>query len=218
MKRLYSLVTISIGCSSLGLDNKQIAERINEAYDGVSGFVIDAQEAEVINKNGSSVYGEISPEGVELLKPHLHLTKEDVFYDLGSGRGCMVFYLFGTTDIKKAVGVELSGTRHNLAMKAKDFLKCYSNFDEQKNRSLEFYNQDMFQAPKNDATVIYVSSTCFSADFMKKLAEDLAKLKKGLRLITLTRLPEGHAFTLKKKLSISMSWSPEGTTTYIYEL
>lgn len=189
---------------------------IEELYNGVSGFGINSDEEEAVRRIGSSpVYGEIKPEAVSQLEEYLKLTAHDVFYDLGSGVGKMVVQIYLDTPVKKSVGIELSPTRSNKAQSVKEKLKQQRLLDPK--RILEFRTEDIMNSDISDATVIYLASTCLSDEYMKKITDRLAQLKKGLRVLTLRKLPPHKDFKEITQLTAPMTWST-GSTIHVYEL
>lgn len=189
---------------------------VSQLYEDRAGYGIDTHEEKLVTDHGSSpTYGEITPEGVDILVQELDVTKDDVFYDLGCGVGKFVLQMYLETPARKSVGVELAPTRIRYAQKVKDKLAEHKRILPDK--EIHFKEENMLDTPLEDATIIYVSSTCFSNDFMKKVVEKLAQLKPGLRLITLTQLPENEHFERVKELTIPMTWS-SSTTAYIHKL
>lgn len=193
-----------------------VKDTIDTLYKNVSGFGISTQDEEVIIKHGgASTYGEITYEGVEQLLKQLSLTKNDVFYDLGSGIGKMVVQVYLSTPVKKSVGIELSAERSQKAALIYEQFKKEGHLKQQ--RTLALLQENFLESDLSDATIIYMASTCFSPEFMEKVTKKLASLKKGLRVITLKKLAENPRFTLLKELTLPMTWSAQ-TTAYIYEL
>lgn len=179
-------------------------------------FSIGADEIATIEESGgNSTYGEITDKGVQMLIHELNPKKSDVFYDLGSGGGRMVLKMYLDSPIHRAVGIELSPTRHAIALKAQEKLKELGQ--EISGKILEFRNADIQKARIQDATIIYVASTCFSDEFMQKLTTKLAALKKGLNVLTLRQLPKHEAFTLVKELRVPMTWGAD-VSVYWYTL
>jgi SAM-dependent methyltransferase len=192
------------------------AKMLTKHYEDRAGYTIEPQEQTAISNAGSSpVYGEITSEGTLMLIKELNINKDDVFYDLGCGVGKLVLQIFLDAGVKKSVGIELAPTRVAYAKKVKEKLKNEGNLDA--GRIIEFHQQDLLDADVHDATVIYIASTCFSDDFMTKVVNKLSKLKPGLRLVTLTRLPILGKFRLAKTVTLPMSWSST-TTAYVYIL
>jgi len=164
-------------------------ELIGQLYKDVDGYNLKEEERDyVLHKGGEPTYGEITYESAQKLLRDLKLTYKDIFYDLGSGVGKMVVQAYVTTPVKKAVGVELANTRAGKALQVKDALSKMGKLD--KNRQLEFYPKSMTEVSLDDATVIYLCSTCFSQDLMKQITDKCLKLKPGLRIITLKKLAD----------------------------
>lgn len=189
---------------------------LNTFYSDIKGYSIDKTDTSNITKTGGDpTYGEITPQAVAILIQNLKLTKDDVFYDLGSGVGKMVVQIYLTTPVKKSVGIELSSIRSKQAQQVKSKLEKANKLIAGK--ELIFLEEDILKSSLDDATVIYVASLCFSNDFMKKLVHKLSKLKKNLKLITLSSLPILEGFKLEKKYALPMSWSTS-TEVYLYIL
>ena len=86
-----------------------------EYSDGLGlGSISEAEAQSIIAVGGNPVYGEISPEGVGILIAALNVTETDTVYDLGSGFGRFLVQTFLEIRVARAVGVELSGKRHEV--------------------------------------------------------------------------------------------------------
>lgn len=188
-------------------------EKLDKVYEGISGFGISDKEVKFIKKaGGAATYGEIKFESAQKLLDYLKPTKDDVFYDLGSGVGKFVLQAYLTTDVKKSVGIELSGTRYELAVKALKATAENDLFDP--NREAKFLNENIITADFSDATIVFTCSTCYSEELMEKIAEKLIKLKPGTKIASLKEFKSGR---LKKieTLKLPMTWSEEASV-YIY--
>jgi precorrin-6B methylase 2 len=193
---------------------------VESLYQGVNAFSIGEHERELFKQAGSeSTYGEITHEALEELIRMLDPQATDVFIDLGSGKGQAPLYMMLRTPIKKACGYELSTTRHNYARQAAEKLKQDNMLDSR--CQLEFYEHDFTKpsAQFDDATIIWMNSTCYPEEVMQKMVKRLATLKPGLRVVTLKKLPdaEQHGFKLMSEHTLPMTWS-KTVTTYIYKL
>jgi len=189
---------------------------LEELYKDKSGFCINTIETSKIeNAGGNATYGEITDEGVQEFIKMTKPTEKDVFYDLGSGIGRMTVKMYLDTPIQKSVGIELADSRHNQALAIKEQLKEKGKLVP--GRTLEFKKGDILKANIADATIIYTASTCFSDEFMKKLTNKLASLKKGLKVFTLRPLAKHESFKLKKEFQLPMTWS-KNVSVYWYEL
>lgn len=198
------------------LTHSEEKDLIKRIYKNINGFSIDPQESTKISEaGGNSTYGEITDEGVLQLIKELNPTKDDVFYDLGSGAGRMVITMHLISPVKKTLGIELASSRHEKAMQAlKDIKK---EIKVHPLRIIDFKNEDLLKFPLHDATIIYTASTCFSDKFMEKLTKKLAQeLPKGAKVLTLRQLAQDSAFNLKKQLQVPMTWS-NNVTVYVYE-
>jgi len=114
---LFQTFTIA-SQSVLHLFSPQRYENFHEAsFRGlISGVSIDDEDLELIEKSGGHAgYGEILPSAISRIFNRLGLTEKQVFIDLGSGTGKIVFQAameFGM----KSYGFELSGNRHEDAL------------------------------------------------------------------------------------------------------
>ncbi len=193
-----------------------IKETIQELYTGISGFGISPEDSKVFaSLECASTYGEITFEAVKTLTEKLNLKDSDVFYDLGCGVGKMVIQVYLSSPVKKSIGIELSSERADKAIKIQQQLNQSNKIA--KERTLAFYKESFLDANLDDATVVYLASTCFPDELMKKITEKLATLKTGLRVITLKKLAENAKFKLVDEFILPMTWS-DSTNAYLYEL
>lgn len=227
-RQITFTMLLLISVTALADTNKKKIERL---YHGITGFGINSQEEKSITQQGGApTYGEITYESLKTLIDDLKLSEKDVFYDLGSGVGKVTIQVFLCSPVRKSGGIELSPTRYNYAQQVKAKLQKPNLLDKTKNklkdigvmskspeRKLEFYNQNIIDADLSDATVIFMCSTCFSDHLMKKLDQKLSKLKKGLRILTLKKLPESSKLKLIKTYTLPMTWS-SGSSVYLYKL
>ena len=194
-------------------DAKKILDKY---YSSVTGFGISIEDQNNITKHGGCpTYGEITEESTAQLIDYLKPKSTDVFVDAGSGIGKVALQFLISSDINKSIGIELSNERHK---KAADILETLKKNNEiPQGKILEFYNQDILDADLSQTTIFFMCSTCFSLDLMKKITDKLAKLKPGMRVITLKQLPANENFKLIHQMDLAMTWSPS-SLVYIYEL
>lgn len=193
------------------LSQRQIMNRI---YKDISGFEIPKKDEQHVKQSaGSPVYGEITMSSIDKLIDHLRMGPKDVFFDLGSGVGKVVIQVAANSKVKKAVGIELSKTRH------RDALTAYKNALEylpKINKRCEFICGDLLDANLKAATVIYTCSTAFSQKFMVEVAKMLLKYKHPFLLITLQDLPRLKGFRELEGMKLNMSWM-RNTSVHFYE-
>lgn len=206
--------------------NKQVMDNL---YNGITGFgIVSPQEKEFIEKGyttkKTSIYGEIPYNSLQIILDNERFGPNDVFYDLGSGVGKVVTQVYLNTPVKKAVGIELSGSRHAGAVKMLKKCKQTDAYNDRRRngktkRTFAFTQQDFLKANINDATIIYMCSTCFPPELMAQLVQKFEKInRQGLRIITLKELPdyEQHAFRFERSYKLPMSWSKQGNTSSVY--
>ncbi|MBI2774875.1 class I SAM-dependent methyltransferase [Candidatus Dependentiae bacterium] len=196
------------------LSNSDSFMIIDDLYKNINGFSISEKERSTIREQGGNpTYGEITHKGAAELLSKLNLKESDVLYDLGSGVGKLVVQV-GLTTPAKVVGIELSKTRHENAVAVQ---KEIERRNLAKKDKITFINKNINDVPLDQATVFFMCSTCFSDELMRSLTEKLGKLKKGLRVVTLRKLPEPHNFKLIELMQLPMTWS-NNTNVYIYQL
>jgi precorrin-6B methylase 2 len=206
---LLSLSIWATSCAKL----PEFKTIMNDLYKDINGFSISAAEASTItNVGGAPTYGEITYESLQEILNDINPVRNDVFYDLGSGVGKVTVQVHLTTPVKKSVGVELSTTRHEQALKIQEELKKRKLLPYRK--ILEFKNEDIAKTNLDDATIIFMCSTCFSDELMRNIIDNAAKSKKKLRIITL-RVINDDRFKLEKTYSLPMTWS-SSTPVYRY--
>ncbi|MDR3549845.1 MAG: hypothetical protein P4L31_00385 [Candidatus Babeliales bacterium] len=209
-------------------DYKNILSGVYKDIDAV----ISPEERECVTKTGGSpVYGEITFDSVNVLLTQLNVTKDDVFYDLGSGLGKFIYQIFLMTPVKKAVGIEFSQSRFDRARSvAGQMPKLYKQtfkfensmrkmfgkpaLEKIKNKSCTFIKGCMLETDFSDATVIFTCSTCFGPEFMEKLALKCATVDK-LRIITLKQFPYNEHVHYTKMFQLAMTWS-SAVPVYMY--
>lgn len=192
-------------------------------YAGISGFGIPtAEEAKITECGGAPTYGEILYESLKTLLDEMPSSniKNGVLYDLGSGVGKVCVQAYLDYPFAKVVGIELSKKRYDASIDILQTLQEQGYID--KNRTLQFLNEDFMKSNISDATVIYMCSTCYSPELMGKLGEKFSKLKPGLQVITLKSMPdyEKYGLELIGEYKLPMTWSKEsgGSPVYVYKL
>lgn len=194
-------------------ENISLRKVLNHVYKDISGFEIPKDDEKAVKSSkGSPVYGEINHTAFNKLLAHLNLSTKDVFYDLGSGVGKVVLHAALATHVKKAVGVELSSTRHQDALEA---LKRATEYKSNLKNRCAFLNSDLMNVDLKEATAIYTCSTAFSQVFMKQVTDRLTHFTHEFRLITLQDLPSTKHFELLEVLKLDMSWIRK-TSVYVY--
>lgn len=143
-----------------------------------SALLARGPSSSVFDMASEFTYGELTVEGVSQLLVDAGARFEEVngrppkvFLDLGSGGGKVVLCVAGMLpNLERAVGVELSAPRHEIARRDLNDL-CLQEPDLDIQDRVYFLQQDVRKAvaPIAAADVIWVSNTCFPAELNKEL-------------------------------------------------
>lgn len=143
----------------------------------------------------SEIYGEVNPNFMNEIIKRVNLTKEDEFWDIGSGIGNLCFQALAQTGCK-AVGVEIREDLHRIAMASRDGFERLllqgvfpSGSDIDLSEHLVFINADAGDADQvkpDKATVVFINNFRFSEETQRKvLSNILPHLSNGTRVVTL---------------------------------
>jgi len=166
------------------------------------------------SSNASSYYGELSKQAVKIFIQESQLTDNDIVCDLGSGAGKMVIQIAIESNAIKVIGIELSPTRYNCAVKSLETLK---NIEEKQNNRNNKYNSnnkikfiegDIIGENWNDATVVYCSWTAFSDELKQKIVEKALIECNNLRWLIVSEEMSWieKRFVMLKDVQIETTW------------
>lgn len=218
MKRFFAFFLSYYSlCFSISAEPADPKAYLQMLYENKGGYTIPSEEAETILKSGGHPqYGEIPFDSAAHILDDINLSRQDVFYDLGSGVGKLVLQVYLTTSAKRSVGVELSKTRFDIAE------NCHKQTLRDDHitvgRELVFLNQNINTVPLSDATVCFISGLTFPHQLIKSIMDKLSALEHGVRVISVLPLPEHKQFTLLKTYNLPMSWAPEGVDVCLYDV
>ncbi len=191
----------------LKFEDSPEARILDELYGELNGYdTTEADEAVVVERSSSAMYGEILPSSTTKLLDYLNLNEDDVFFDLGSGTGKVVIQAAMTTKLRRCVGVELVKNRY-IASAA--VLQVVQSEDRLKTQDVQFLCEDFMETDLAEATIIYSCSTAFSQGLLQKLARRMADLPSNTLFVTLQDLDETPWFLLEEVLSLDMSWGKD---------
>jgi hypothetical protein len=186
-------------------------------YEGKGGYTIPSEEIAAIAKDGGhSQYGEIPYDSSAHILEDLNLSRQDVFYDLGSGVGKLVLQVYLNTPVKRSVGIELSTTRWNIAETSRKQVNKDDHITT--GRDLTFLNQNIRQVPLTDATVCFISGVAFPLPLIQSILDRLGALDHEVKVISILPLPEHKQLRLIKTYNLPMSWAPEGVEVCLYQV
>jgi len=181
---------------------ERLAKKFYGFFSSVKTSIGEGDRALFRTHQSQSTYGFLTFEGMDDMLIDEE-TKEKVFYDLGSGVGkppVAAIMLF--PELQKVVGIELSGERHTYATKAlKELL------DKKVRDKVQLIHGSMLDVDISDADLVYISSLCFSRDFLKRLGSHLDTcLREGTTVMTSKEIPLKRA-ELVSRPQVAMSWN-----------
>ena len=160
-------------------------------------------------------YGEITWDTIlDILAEVQYLGNRTIFYDLGSGTGKAVIgaALLGT--FERVMGIELLEELYKESKKILlDFnkhIRPLASSARQKTL-VDFAHGDLFMHNWSDGDVIFCQTTCFNAELLNRLEEQLHNLKKGSLVITFSKPLISPHFQTIVEHKYPMSWG-EATT------
>ncbi len=192
---------------------KKWEEILNSTYSILpNGYRISPEDRGQIDPNGKgAVYGEMIPEGMNIILDGLNLSEEDTFIDLGSGVGKVVIQVALSRPALKVKGIELSKERFSSSISAKDFIKKFMLHEEKKlwEDKVEFIHGDILKEQMRDVTCAFMCSTCFSDNVIDQCAYRLLESPKLRLIATLSRFSDEceEKFDIVKHVMIPTSWS-----------
>ena len=204
--------------SMVDLDGGDTWEVIEALYTGNISRLNDGEDCNGLDASrGACVYGEITTP-MRLFKV-LQLCSDDVFLDLGSGRGQAVLAAAMTQNAPKlAAGVEMVRVRHDVAAAA---LRNATHID--KSTVSLICGDALGAAMLSEATKVFICNIAFEGMLNEAFASALAPsrapmLKRVCTMAPLTDecLNKGE-LQLAEVSAVGCSWSPCGTALYCYD-
>ncbi len=187
------------------------------AQDGHDAPHDDRLAVERAGGDGAAAYGELSPGSAASLLRWLRLGPEDVFVDLGAGMGKLVHQAACSTRAGRAVGVELSRFRHEVARAARARLLELvvaapgggAAAAATLARRIELRCEDLRATDLADATVVYAGSTVFPPPLLAALAARVAVAPRVRALVSGRALPPpwDARFRERGRVRVDTSWS-----------
>jgi predicted RNA methylase len=167
-----------------------------------------------ISQQQELVYGEVDIFTLLSLLQKLSPQPNQVFYDLGSGSGKAVIaakLCFPQLIVK---AIELIPELHQLSMSRWNMLvekqpKKYTRAD------INFICADFLNYDFSDADIIFINATSFSNESMTELMKKFEQLKKGTKILIISKTLPHSSFKECYAGSELMSWG--FTTTRLYE-
>lgn len=163
----------------------------------------------------TETYGEILYPSVNKLISTISLTEQDVFVDLGSGKGQVVIQVFLNSAIKEAYGIELLPELHNSAIAAAERLQSDFPFFFHQERKISFLSGSFLDIPFTTATVAFINATCFTQSLLNELGQRIENTPSIHTVLSLRPINALKRLAFKKAIRIECSW--DSALCYIYK-
>lgn len=151
-------------------------------------------------------YRTISDEGIDAFVRDIGITKDDVFYDLGSGVGNVCDRVFKTTYVRKCVGIEYDNDRYNYSVPLNR---------RTSSREVRFIQGNFMDQDWSDATILFMDSIMFSEDTLKEIEIKARQSCPHLRyVISMKSLPNSTQWTHLKTVKVKVSWGSSQYNLY----
>ena len=173
-------------------------------------FHLESSQAEI----SELLYGEIELGSavillnvVQRIKPEIKF-EECVFYDIGSGRGKVVFGCSLCKFWKSCYGIEIVRSLHDCACGIlSSLIEQNENF-----KAIEFINADAFSYDYSDGDIIFMNCTAWNIPILKQLCKCLSQTKAETIVITTTLTLPDPNWTVVYTMYLPCSWG----STYFY--
>lgn len=185
---------------------------LNKVYANVNGHRV-AKFAKLRRniQSDSFLYGEIDFLAFMALMSYCSPTKEDVFFDLGSGAGKAVLSAALGFELKQAIGIELIPELVNLSNK---LLGEVAGQSQMNCSPVMFLRDDILSADFSAASIVFINATAFQGQVWDNLLSKILQLAAGTRVvITSKRLPTSHFQIIYQGMEV-MSWGMNSAFVY----
>ena len=191
---------------------------LNKLYAPINGTYISQQERKRLKlEEDAFTYGEIDFITFMLIFSKIKVEDQEIFYDLGSGTGKVVFTVALWGSFSKVYGIELLPGLHEIASNQLEQAKIFLADDERmsKLQSIQFLQGDFKNIDFSDADILFINATCLSHPTWVLLLEKFSKLRTGARIIITTKKIPLKEFSLIYHDTILMSWGLNSINIYI---
>jgi hypothetical protein len=162
----------------------------------------------------SATYGEILYQSVNQLITSLSLTEQDVFVDLGSGKGQIVVQVFLKSLVKAAYGIEFLPDLHATALAIGERIQHDLPDFFHGPRNLGFLLGSFLDTSFATATVVLINSTCFPQILLNQLGLIIEKTPSIHTVLSLRPIHTLQRLVFLKALRIECSW--DSALCYFY--
>ncbi len=147
--------------------------------------------------SGDLVYGETPYSSFQKALYFVPLNFESVFYDLGCGKGRLLFYVLEAYGIQ-CKGIEIMPTYCRIAKQ--------TALRNGRGNEIDIIEGDYMKMDISDATVVYLSWTCYSDNRKKEVCKKLETLQNDTYVITSTTPIDHPDFEKVTVMNVPFSW------------
>jgi len=201
------------------MDFQKAKKIFNSLYEGIDGYKISFEGRKKLSYHDQSLtYGEILFDSFYEILKKVQPKEGEFFYDLGSGTGKAVFAAHLLFPFSKTTGIEILP---ELCQISKNILEKYEKqlrpkiLEKNNQQKIDFILSDFFQFNFLDADVLFVNSTCFYQELISRLENLFLSLKRGARIIMLTKKLNNESFYLVDSLLYKQSWGEATVNFYL---
>jgi len=201
------------------MDFQKAKAIFNSLFEEVDGYKISFEGKRKLSYFDKSLtYGEILFDSFYEMLKKVQPKAGEAFYDLGSGTGKAVFATHLLFPFSKTVGIEIIP---ELYYASKNILEKYEKeirpkiLEKNNQQRIDFILGDFLKINFFDADVVFVNSTCFQNELINLLEDYFFYLKKGVRIIMLTKGLTAKSFYLIDSLTYKQSWGETTVNFYV---
>lgn len=182
-------------------NNQDYCKELDELYK-------DSKLYGINHETYNTTYGEITCNSIDNIFKELSINKEDSIYDLGSGGGKFLIYIYLKYKLK-CIGIEIIKERHD---KAVEILNHYKN-NKQKN-NVDFINDDFFKQDFSKGNIFYSCNTCWDNNLNDRIIDKILN-ESNVKYIMFAKSTNNPKLKLYKNINVDWTWS-KNSTLYIY--
>jgi hypothetical protein len=155
-------------------------------------------------------YGETPLSELEKMVRFACVTKEDIVYEMGAGRGRGCFWL------SEKIGCRVVGIEHNPVFVQRAI--CIARWFSYTN--IQFRCEDMLLAKCADATLLYLYGTCLTDEEIIQFVKNCKALRPGTKILTISysleEYDKEHKIELIGVIKVTFPWGQ--TDAYLHQI
>ena len=157
-------------------------------------------------------WGTVEKEGVLRLIEQLGLSNNDVFVDIGSGKGALCYHVFHNSPVKSVIGVEAVQKRHEEAAMLLSQSVNDNAILKVADRRLQFVHGDALLHCNlwSAATIIFMNNVTFPDGLVNQIFKMINENCKNVRIVVAAKAPTeiclNGSYQRKMTDRIKVSW------------